>query len=75
MSGGESCASTEPSTNSTNEWTTDSGWTITSICSAARPNSQRASITSSALFISVAESMVIFGPICQVGCLQRLLAA
>ena len=36
--------------------------------SAGRPNSQRASITSSALFISVAESTVIFGPICQVGC-------
>ena len=33
-------------------------------------NSQRASITSSALFMSVAESMVIFGPIVQVGCLR-----
>ena len=68
MSGGDSWASTEPSANSTNEWTIDSGWTITSICSARRPNSQRASITSRALFISVAESTVIFGPICQVGC-------
>ncbi len=52
---------------STNEWTTDSGWTITSIWSARNPNSQRASITSSALFISVAESTVIFGPMRQVG--------
>ena len=41
---------------------------MTSICSGGRPNSQRASITSSALFISVAESTVIFGPIRQVGC-------
>ena len=30
--------------------------------------SQRASITSSPLFIRVAESIVIFGPMCQVGC-------
>ena len=35
--------------------------------SAATSNSQRASITSSPLFISVAESIVIFGPIRQVG--------
>ena len=38
------------------------------IWSASRSNSQRASIISSALFIMVAESTVIFGPICQVGC-------
>ena len=44
------------------------GWMTTSIRSGGRPNSQRASITSSALFISVAESTVIFGPIRQVGC-------
>ena len=68
MSGGESWATTLPSTNSTIEWTTLSGWTTTSICSGSRPNSQRASITSSALFIRVAESIEIFGPICQVGC-------
>ena len=68
MSGGESCATTLPSTNSTIEWTTLSGWTTTSICSGSRPKSQRASMTSSALFISVAESIEIFGPICQVGC-------
>ena len=45
-----------------------SGWTTTSICSGSRPKSHRASITSSALFISVAESIEIFGPIRQVGC-------
>ena len=67
MSGGESCASTLPSLNSTKLWITDSGWMITSICWAGRPNSQRASITSSALFISVAESMVILRPMRQVG--------
>jgi hypothetical protein len=31
------------------------------------PNSQRASMISSPLFIIVAESMVIFRPICHVG--------
>ena len=35
---------------------------------AGTSNSQRASMTSRPLFISVAESMVIFRPICQVGC-------
>ena len=58
----------EPSSSSTIEWTTDCGWTTTSIWSGRQPNSQCASITSSPLFISVAESMVIFGPIFQVGC-------
>ena len=33
MSGGDSWAITEPSTNSTSEWTIDCGWTTTSICS------------------------------------------
>ena len=46
----------------------DCGWTITSMRSAGRPKSQWASITSSPLFISVAESMVILLPIVQVGC-------
>ncbi len=36
--------------------------------SAPTPNSQCASMTSSPLFISVAESIVILRPICQVGC-------
>ena len=35
--------------------------------SASTPNSQCASMTSSPLFINVAESIVIFRPICQVG--------
>ena len=70
MSGGESCAITLPSTNSTIEWTTLSGWITTSTCSGSSWNSQRASMTSRALFIRVAESIVIFGPICQVGCFR-----
>ena len=61
-------AMTEPSINSTIECTIDCGWTTTSICEAGSPNSQCASITSRPLFISVAESIVIFWPICQVGC-------
>ena len=68
MSGGLSWAITEPSTNSTIECTIDCGCITTSICSAARSNSQRASTISSALFIIVAESIVIFGPMSQVGC-------
>src|SRR5437867_2964892 len=68
MSGGASCAFTLPSTNSTSECTMLWGWITTSIRSAAKPNSQCASITSSPLFISVAESTVIFLPIFQVGC-------
>ena len=67
MSGRLACATTEPSTNSTMECTTDCGCTTTSICSGRRSKSQRASITSSALFIRVAESIVILGPMDQVG--------
>ena len=63
-----SWASIDPSANSTSEWTIDCGCTTTSICAAGIPNSQCASITSRPLFMSVAESTVIFGPICQVGC-------
>ena len=50
MSGGDNWASTLPSTNSTNEWMTDSGWMTTARRSAGMSNSQRASITSRALF-------------------------
>ena len=46
----------------------DSGWITTSIQSGSTSNSQHASMISSALFIIVAESIVIFGPIDQVGC-------
>ncbi len=58
---------TEPSTNSTIEWTIDCGWTIASICDEGRSKSQWASMTSRALFIIEALSMVTFGPIDQVG--------
>ncbi len=46
----------------------DCGWTTTSICSYGVPNRWWASISSSPLFISVAESIVILPPIAQVGC-------
>ena len=68
MSVTPSCASTVPSTNSTSECTTDCGWIRTSIFVAGTSNSQRASITSRPLFMSVAESIVILGPMRQVGC-------
>ena len=64
------CAITDPSVSSTIEWITDCGCTTTSIFEAGSPNSQCASMTSSPLFMSVAESMVIFWPICHVGMLQ-----
>ena len=62
-----SWAIVEPSVNSTIEWTTDCGWTTTSIWSYGVPNSSWASITSRPLFISVLESTVIFGPMLHVG--------
>jgi len=68
MSGTASCATTDPSTNSTIEWTMDWGCIRTFILSALSSKSQRASIISSALFIMVALSMVTFLPMCQVGC-------
>src|SRR3989304_4378004 len=67
MSGTPNCAIMLPSPYSTIEWTTDWGWMSTSIFEGGRPKSQVASITSSPLFISVAESTVIFVPIRQVG--------
>ena len=45
----------------------DCGWMSTSIFSAGTPKSQRASMTSKPLFISDAESMVIFAPMSHVG--------
>ena len=68
MSGGPICALTDPSANSTMEWMVLCGWTTTSILSQGTLNNQCVSITSNALFISVAESIVIFLPIFQVGC-------
>ncbi len=67
MSVTPSCASTVPSTSSTIEWMIDCGWMRTSILAASTPKSQRASITSRPLFMRVAESIVIFGPMRQVG--------
>ena len=59
--------------NSTRECTTLWGCTTTWIRSGPTPKSQCASITSSPLFIRVAESIVILGPIFHVGWPQRLL--
>ena len=46
------------------------GWILTAILSTGASNSQRASNTSSPLFIMVAESMVIFLPMLQLGWLR-----
>ncbi len=70
MSGEPSWAMTEPSRNSTRPWTTDCAWTTTSSSSGASANKCCASINSRPLFIRVAELIVIFGPIDQVGCLS-----
>ena len=68
MSGVPICAITEPSAYSTIECTMLCGCTTTLICSGRALNSQRASITSSPLFIRLAESTEIFLPITQLGC-------
>ena len=70
MSGCPSCASSEPSAYSTSECTTLCGWMMVSIFSFGKLNNQRASMTSSPLFIIVAESTEILRPIAQVGCAQ-----
>ena len=67
MSGVPSWAFREPSTKRTAEWTTLCGWMTTSIASSSTSYSQRASTTSRPLFARVAESIVIFAPIDQVG--------
>ena len=67
MSGGLAWASVEPSTNSTIECITDCGWTTTSIRSIGMSKSRCASITSRPLLTSVAELMVMTGPMAQVG--------
>ena len=68
MSVTPSCARIDPSTISTIECTTDWGCTTMSIRSGGTSNSHRASMTSSPLLMSVAESIVIFRPIRHVGC-------
>ena len=67
ISGVPSCASTELSRHTTIECTMLCGWITTLICSGVRSNNQRASITSRALFIMVAESTEILRPITQLG--------
>src|SRR5947209_8195690 len=68
MSGKRSCACTEPSPKVTSEWPIRCGCSTTSTRSRGRSKSQVASMTSSPLFIKLAESIVIFGPIDHVGC-------
>src|SRR6266542_464353 len=68
MFGNPICARTEPSTSSTKACTTDCGCTTTSTASYPTLNRKCASITSRALFASVAESTVIFFPIRHVVC-------
>ena len=67
MSGVPSWAFREPSTKRTAEWTTLCGWMTTSIAAYSTSYSQCASTTSRPLLASVAESIVIFAPIDQVG--------
>src|SRR4030066_2520964 len=67
MSGLESGATMEPSMYSTIEWTTDWGVTTADIFEAGWLKRNDPSITSSPLFISVAESIDIFLPIFHLG--------
>ena len=67
MSGGEAWARVDPSTNSTIEWTTDCGWTTTWIRSNGTSKSRWASMTSRPLLTSVAEFVVMTGPMAHVG--------
>ena len=73
MSGLPSWARIEPSTYSTSECTMLCGCTTTSTRSGSIPNSRQASISSSPLFISVAESTEILRPMRQRGCAQASL--
>ncbi|GAB3801464.1 hypothetical protein GCM10027605_18950 [Micromonospora zhanjiangensis] len=67
MSGGLAWAMVEPSTNSTIEWITEVGWTITVMSAYGTSYSSCASITSRALLTRVAELIVTTGPMFQVG--------
>src|SRR4051794_23465598 len=67
MSGWPRWASDAPSHSVTSPWTIDCGCTTTSMRSYGVPNRWWASITSSPLFMSVAESIVIFPPMAHVG--------
>jgi len=70
MSGWPSWASTEPSTYCTMEWITLWGWTTMRIRSGVVRNSRQASMSSSPLFIMVAESTEILRPMLQLGWAQ-----
>ena len=70
MSGRPSWAFTEPSQNCTAEWMMLCGWMSTCIFFGGWLKSHFASMTSNPLFMRVAESMVIFAPMSQVGCLS-----
>src|SRR5690606_8972029 len=65
--GNPAWARTEPSTNSTRLCTMDCGWITAPSRSYGSPKRKWASITSRALFASVAESTVILAPISHVG--------
>ena len=67
MSGAPSWARNEPSAYSTSECTRLCGWTTTLTWDSGSPKSSVASITSSPLFMSVAESTEILRPIFHFG--------
>ena len=67
MEGGDAWAMVDPSWNSTIEWIICCGCTTTSIRSKGMSNSRWASITSSPLLTSVAELVVMTGPIAKLG--------
>jgi hypothetical protein len=70
MSGVPIWASTERSRQTTIEWMMLCGWITTLMSRGLRLNYHRASMTSRALFIMVAESTEILRPITQLGCAQ-----
>src|SRR5579883_2492025 len=70
MSGEPSCAMSEPSRYSTREWMMLCGCTTMSTRSGVSAKRKQASISSSPLFMRVAESTEIFRPITQLGWAQ-----
>ena len=70
MSGAPSWAIMALSQYSTREWIILSRWMTTEIFSAGIPYRCMASMTSSPLFIRVAESTVILAPMDQLGCFR-----
>jgi hypothetical protein len=70
ISGEPSCASSEPSRYSTSEWMMLCGCTTMSTRSGVSAKRKHASMSSSPLFMRVAESTEIFRPITQLGWAQ-----